>query len=659
MANTDHMHEGVAKRLVELSASMPPIHSFNRQFARVLLETVGAEAVTLWLLRENELVLCEQIEERTGVAQSIRLPENRQQEALRASFENNELRVLEEGPGEFDPFRPPDDERRTIVFLPIAAPQGNIGAVRVLLPDSRDRIGGQLRLAESLCGYYSLYHAHQMLRLQQEQRQFLDRLNKAILQLHHYALSRNLPEVIANSTIEVAPIDRAIVLLRGRDNELKISAVSSVATPDRKSAWSRLVRELGDAVARTGEPLYFHSGSVEFDEIEDEALREKVKSYLLMTDVSSLLVYPAQVGDRNVGVLVLEKKGEQPLNKFERMLCTVFAGHVTSSIANHQLVHNDPLHRILARRIEPALEGRSVKRGARRTGKLAAWGVGLVALAALVWFVGFHRVHEKVGAACFVQPFQTRIITSKLAGEIERVHFDQGDRVGLGNLLLQLQTDDIEVQLAAERENLKILEAQVTQLRGEVEQPLGETERSERLARIAVLQHSLTAKQHEVELLENKLDDCFVRAPISGTVLEPEEPERMIGVVVRSGELLCRIGQVGERVRIRVAVPAERAAEVEAGQQVELHLRPLVTERTIRGTIEDVASRSVTYKNANVFMADVIVENPLTRTQEDGSPSYLLKPGMTGKAKVILPEKSVYASIYGRMLYRKLKYALF
>jgi len=72
-----------------------------------------------------------------------------------------------------------------------------------------------------------------------------------------------------------------------------------------------------------------------------------------------------------------------------------------------------------------------------------------------------------------------------------------------------------------------------------------------------------------------------------------------------------------------------------------------------------VAERSVTHKNANVLMADIYVANWLARTAEGDVPQYVLKPGMTGKAKIIRPEKSTYFSIYGRLLHRKLKYWLY
>ena len=44
---TDSTTKSVCRNLVELSAARPPVHSFNRQFVRLLLDATGALAATL------------------------------------------------------------------------------------------------------------------------------------------------------------------------------------------------------------------------------------------------------------------------------------------------------------------------------------------------------------------------------------------------------------------------------------------------------------------------------------------------------------------------------------------------------------------------------------------------------------------------------------
>ena len=658
MGKRSAIPEAVAKRLVELSVSQPAVHSFNRQFVRIVVDTTGADAVTLWLVRENELILCEQIEERVGAVQQIQSAEDRQQAALREAFEEGEVQVLESGSQGFDPFQPGGGAKENLVFVPVAGLQGNVGVMRLVFRDVSEEVFPRLiQLAELLSGYYSLYTAQRILNAQHKERQDIDKLSKTIVQLQHYSLSSQLPEVVVNSAMEIANLDRAVLLTPTSGTELEVKAVSSVANPDRKGAWSRLACDLGRLVLRRGEPVHFFPGVTDLEQIEDEELRDRLNSYVPMTDVTALLVYPLQSAGHDVGVLILENFEDQQLGAFERVLCTVYATHAGSALANHQLFTSLPLSSLLAKKVDK--ETAQIKRGPGKLSKLLKVAVVLGVLGAIVWLVGFYPVPERIDARCFVQPSKTRLVTAPRAGEIDKVNFEQGAYVQQDDLLLRLRTDEVQTRLNEELENLEALNVQLKKLRGEAEETENTAERSSKLARASILRHSLEAKKHEVERLRYHLEQCFLRAPMTGMVIEPEHPDELQGVVVKEGEPLCRIGSVTKDVKIRVAVPAERVDDVETGQKVEIHLRPLITEKTITGRIEKMAERSVTYENSNVFMADVFVDNIIREDPEKGQSRYVLKPGMTGKADVVRPGESTYFAIYGGMLYRKIKYWLY
>jgi hypothetical protein len=154
-------------------------------------------------------------------------------------------------------------------------------------------------------------------------------------------------------------------------------------------------------------------------------------------------------------------------------------------------------------------------------------------------------------------------------------------------------------------------------------------------------------------------------------------------VTVREGEPLCRVGQVGDKVKVKVAIPGGRISEIseasrEHDVEVRVRLRTFIEQQVIEGKLQQIASRSVTYKNSNVFMGTVIVPRVLReQAPRDGNskgPKKLadvaggkgnpgevrvMQPGMTGKAKMVLPGKTTYASIYGRLIYRKVKYWMF
>ncbi len=650
----------ISRQLIELTSARPPIHSFNRQFLRLLLDATEALSATLWLIQQNELVRSEEIEQSVGAVRDIKLSSQDQQRALRGAFENGEVAIRDNRAAVFDPLLSEEMADRSIVFCPIFGPKANFGVIRLVFPPMPEAsLAPKVVLAEAIGGYYTLYAAERLLQVRHEERQDIDRLSKAILQLQHFTFSRSLPEVVVASAMEIAPqLDRITLLSADKKGRLAVAGVSSVSVPDKKSPWARLLCDIGAIILQRGEPLQFLPGRSDSSEIEEPELREYLNSYAVMTGIRSLLIYPLRSGESDVGVIVFESFQEQSLSGFEKTLCTVFAAHVGSALGNYAAYRNMPLARLFAGGLQEAQ--RRDRRGHFGLGTALKSILGLALAGGVVWFVGFKKVPESVNARCYVAPYTSRLITAKVAGEIEQVNFKHGQVVRESQVLIEQKSDQIELALAKALQNIKTIKVNINMLRGEADKPQAPERRGELLAQMRALEYTLSGEQHEVDILRQQLADCTLAAPITGTVIAPENPDELLGVVVRPGEPLCEIGEIQHKVRIKIAIPEADAQDVAEGQEVQISLQPLVTGQTIVGAIEKVASRSTTYKNSNVFIADVIVENHRIGTEggADGS-DYLLKPGMTGKAKIKKGDDSTYLKIYAGMLKRKFQYWLF
>ena len=638
----------VSRQVIELTGDKPPVQSFNRQLVRLIMDTVGASAITLWLVQESELVISEELEEEPGAVQSICLGAERQQKALRQAFEKDTVVSLSES-----------ESNRMVVFVPVPGLKSNIGVIRLLLTaPNEEALEPSIRAAETLSGYYSLYNAQRVMDAQQEERKDVDRLSKAILQIQHYTFSRDLGEVAVNSAMEFMPLDRVALLTIDRGTELSLEAVSSVPEPNENNAWTRTLTELGEMVLLHEEPfLYYSAGEMPEVAQNDQELRSQLNSYLLMTDVKSLLIYPLVAGENRVGVLVYESNSRHQLSSFEQTMCTVFAAHTASAVANHRAFTSLPGSRLVSRRIEQRdEEGEPPETWVKATGKVLA---ALLIIGAAVWFLGFYPVADRVEAKCFVAPKATRWITPRRDGVVEAVSFNQGDSVESGETLIQLKTDQLRLQLTKEKETAQRLRTQIRQISGQVRDPKYADRRGSLLAKVRGLQHRLEAGRQTIKLLEHKLEKSQLRAPITGKILSPEEPGELLNSTVTTGQPLAQVGSIQEHAQVKVAVPGARVSDVQPDYEVEIHLRPLIIDRTLHGRIKTLGSRSVTYKKSNVFMATVPVENPLVSVPGKEGKQHLLKAGMTGKAYIVTPEKSCYAAIYARRLWRKISYWLF
>lgn len=661
--------EVVSRRLIELSLTRPPVHSFNRQLVRIIVDTVGAAAATLWLLHETELVMCEEIEQQVGAVRGIRLPEEVQQDALRRAFEQGEVvNLADEAAGTAGtPEGIPD--HNTIVFLPVVGLRGNLGVLRLVFgPLHPVVLSRQIQLAETLSGYYSLYSAQRILTAQHEERQHIDRLSKAILQLQHYSFARQLPEVIVNSTAEVARVDRAVLLTRRKDGDLRVEAVSSVEQPDRKSAWARLCCELGELVIADEKALAFFPTEQELASIEDEELREKVNSYITLTDAKSLMVFPLVSREDRAGLLIVESFQDQPITPFERVMCTVYAAHAGSALVNYRLFRNVPFSGVIAGRLDDDID--KIKRGRRRVAKTLKTVLVVAFLVAVVWFVMIHKVEDTVTADCFVEPHRISNVTAPFNAVVQRVPFveDRMDlpaesrmHVNTGDVLVELRTDELELALDRELANMEALRVRIDDARQRASDPT-ETEerRSQYQAEMAARLKELEAKQREIDILRFRIRESTIRSSIDGIVTDPAEPLELKNVAVRQGEQLLRVGAFGDKARVRIAVPGASVKQVSEGLPVEIQLQAFLSKdgdsdtKLLKGEVMRLAKRSETYKNANVFMAEVevdLAENPVLRE--------VLRPGMTGKARIIKPEKSTYLGIYWGRISRKIDYWLF
>ncbi len=657
---TDSTTKSVCRNLVELSAARPPVHSFNRQFVRLLLDATGALAATLWLVEGEELRRSEEIEQSVGAIQSIQLSEQQQQQALRSAYEGGQAVVLENRPEGFDPLLAEETASRRVVFVPIVGPRGSFGVIRLIFLDLPEGIlAPSVQLAEVISGYYTLYAAQRALEVQHRERQDIDRLSKAILQLQHFTFSRSLPEVVVNSALEVTPqLDRAVLLPADKAGELSIAAVSSVSAPGKKTAWAKLVRELAEVVLQRGETVQFIAGATDPADIDDPELREYVNSYVVMTEASSLLIFPLRFDELKVGVMVFEAFNKQPLSAFERVLCTVFAAHVGSALANHLEYRRIPFSGLFAQGLDEA----AGKRRRGRFGLSTATRIILIGVmaAAVIWFVGFHEVPQTVGAQCFVAPLVSRVVTARIGGEIESAHFRHGERVGESQVLIRQKPDLIELEIQRSRHKIKTIQIGISMRRGEAEKDIVPVEGgASLLATVEELIHAKAAEEHALEILRQRLKDATLLSPISGTVIGPQDPEEMVGMVVGPGEALCEIGHIAEKIRVRIAVPEAHKPDVAADQEVEVRLQSLVTREVITGRIARVAQRSVTYQNANVYIADVIVENRPATVAGGAEGELLLMPGMTGKARITTRGRSTYFKIYAGVLKEKIVYWMF
>jgi RND family efflux transporter MFP subunit len=229
-------------------------------------------------------------------------------------------------------------------------------------------------------------------------------------------------------------------------------------------------------------------------------------------------------------------------------------------------------------------------------------------------------------------------------------YFDYGAHVKKGDVLAEIDTPDLDAQLAAAQAKLNSALAVVNVRKAELqfaestykrwrESPKGvvseqETESKQAdygtaMARLNSANAEVAADQGEVDRLNALEGFKKIIAPFDGVVTARETD---IGALINAGSgtsngpELFRMADVS-KMRIFVQVPQQQSAGIAAGQEAELHL-PQYPGRTFKATV--ATTSNAINMEARTLLVELHADNP------DG----LLQPGAYAQVVFQLAKKS-------------------
>jgi membrane fusion protein (multidrug efflux system) len=164
-------------------------------------------------------------------------------------------------------------------------------------------------------------------------------------------------------------------------------------------------------------------------------------------------------------------------------------------------------------------------------------------------------------------------LTAEVSGKIERISFQEGDRVARGQLLVAFDTEDLQ----AERDQLQA-ELRVARRRAEREEKLlerggvSEQDYEETASQVQVL-------QARIDRVEAQIEKHRIRAPFSGTVgLRDVSP----GSYVSPGQRVAALRDVSP-IKMDFSVPARYGRRLQAGDRIRFNVEG--SERTYRAEV--------------------------------------------------------------------------
>ena len=263
--------------------------------------------------------------------------------------------------------------------------------------------------------------------------------------------------------------------------------------------------------------------------------------------------------------------------------------------------------------------------GSRAGGR--AGGRGPVSFPVEVEPVSTRAVEYAVNAVGSVEAYEIVQVTARVPGAVEKIHFREGDRVGNGDVLVEIEPDRYRLNVEEARAALAKAKAALDEAEAGLARRSDVNEKTPGLipgeevgawrTRVASARADVAAQEAALSLAERNARDSQARAPFAGTI---QTRDVQTGRYVQPGTLLTTLVR-RDPLLLRFQVPEGNAAPLRPGMIARFHVRNVAGERRARIVFvagsADPASRMVAV------------------TAEVAAPDAALRPGAF--AEVIVP----------------------
>ncbi|HUU37853.1 MAG TPA: efflux RND transporter periplasmic adaptor subunit [Candidatus Desulfaltia sp.] len=267
-----------------------------------------------------------------------------------------------------------------------------------------------------------------------------------------------------------------------------------------------------------------------------------------------------------------------------------------------------------------------------------------------VFKVARQRISEKLFYTGTIEARQRINITPDVGGKIDRINVSEGDRVSRGQILAELDTQAIRLQLEQAEAALAVAQANFNNAKTNwerLERLYKEKAVSEQQYEQVKLGYDsakaqLNQAQAAVNLAKHSLDVSIMKAPFSGIIASKNAE---VGDVINplmggfspgsGGGVLTLVDF--SRVKIRVEISGADIPLIRKGQEVILRV-PTIPGREFRGTVQ-VVNLAADPQTKN-FGVEVAVDNP-DLVLRPGTFGEIILETQTHENALVVPQKAI------------------
>lgn len=408
----------------------------------------------------------------------------------------------------------------------------------------------------------------------------------------------------AQTALAADQVSIGLIRNRARSPRMRVLALSY-------SAWFRKRSALMDSLEAAMEECFDQMAPVSHPAIPSlaRAIAVAHADHVRGSRTRHILTVPLSDDAGPVGAMTVERRDDRPFTEDDRAMAEAI-GALIGPVLD------------LKRRNRRWVGGRLVDGGLHVLGRVLgprhmSWKLGaLVAaggVAAMVTATGTFRVQ----ADAVLRGEVNRAVVAPFAGFVAEAPLRAGDRVRAGDVLVQLDEADLQLETLRWR-------SEIDRLAGQSREALAQKDR----AQVALLEAQIAQARAQADLAQAQLARARLVAPIDGLIVTGDLSQKL-GAPVQLGEVLFEVAPL-DRYRVDIFVDERDLRHVTEGMPGQLALAGQPTDG-LGLSVTRVTPLAEVREGANTFRVEATLD-----ALPDG-----LRPGMAGIAKLEVGEAKV------------------
>lgn len=439
---------------------------------------------------------------------------------------------------------------------------------------------GYLRFLAQMADLAGDFLKSRRLRQLQGKQQVWHQLEQFLHSIHGSLDIRQTAYAVVNEARRLLDCDRVSLALGDGGSGTRIEAVSGLDSIERRAAQIRHLDDLCRAVLKTRQPFWHEAGGEETPPQIERPLQQYVDvSHSRMLGIVPLFGPPPKADKSAVGAdaaaekgpllgaLVIEQLREDRATATLRSRTETVANHAATAVANadrYSSLFLLPLWQALGRATR-LLRGWALLRTLVIVGMLVAGATALVVV----------EQDFEIAAKGRLQPAERREVFAGIDGIVAAVPVRHGQHVQPGQVLAEMQNNDLEQQLASLIGRQNTNHEQMAALQRAMLDTSASNSRLEpgeenRMAgQLLELRQEAENLQRELELFRAKQQELVVVAEQAGQVITWKVDELLLRRPVQRGQVLMTLANPQGPWELELYVPERRMKHVAAATRLQ------------------------------------------------------------------------------------------